>query len=945
PIDLRDNLDALLRAHLHGEQAPATQIQYRSRRGLSMEKGRYRLGAYTPAPGGKTKWLCIDLDGAGHADALADPDEAARRTLEAFRQRGLPAYLERSGGGKGWHVWCFFAEPIYAARARRLALLLAPEDAALQNGETAVPAANRGIEVFPKQTQHRNTGKGLGNLVWLPWWSGAPEGANTFYEIGEGGEFRPTVPSRFETASAETLLRVIPMKEEMENERRAKAGFPVSGRVSHPVSTAPPAAGVAEWKAWRQEALARLALESVYGPWLTGRYSGAGWLECRDPRSGSGDRNPSAGISDGTNEAERGTFHSFIGDCRTQSVFDFLIDTGKASDFREAQRLVAELSGVARPTAPPDAEDRPVEQPVSGEAEQLPLARPVIQVNKRQLEAICRDAVEAIVIWNQADDGSGIPPPYLFSRSGQLVRIVKKSSGPAIEALNENAVYGLLARAANWVKLTNEGRVPCSPVRDAARDMLAFPSPRLPLIESISTIPLFARDGRFIAERGYDCEERLWLDLPRNLRQLAKAHPRGELDRAKRLLLEELLGDFPFVTQADRAHALAAILLPFTRRMIAGPTPLHLIEAPTPGSGKGLLANVVSVIVQGASSEARSFSPQEEEARKMLTAELARGRCVILLDNVSERYKLDSPTLAAVLTAHTWSDRILGRTEMIDLPNLALWMLTANNPNVSMEIARRCVRVRIDPSVPRPWLREGFRHENLVGWATEHRPELVGACLALVQNWIDAGKPGGGKRLGSFEDWSRVLGGILGAAGIEGFLGSLEDLYAEADDDSLMWSEFISAWWETYGPKDIPVGDLARFCVAHDLMTPIVEGVGSVGGPRAGTIRLGKALAQSRDRVFDGLRLVRSERRSHRERMAYRLAPVGPEPPEDKTVPRERESFHGPRGHVATPTLESRPADPVSKSPVASPEPQQTSFLDSVPRLPHPGDLSCGRFE
>ena len=43
---------------------------------------------------------------------------------------------------------------------------------------------------------------------------------------------------------------------------------------------------------------------------------------------------------------------------------------------------------------------------------------------------------------------------------------------------------------------------------------------------------------------------------------------------------------------ADLANAVAAFILRFVRLLIEGPTPLHLIESPTPGSGKGLLADV-----------------------------------------------------------------------------------------------------------------------------------------------------------------------------------------------------------------------------------------------------------------------------------------------------------------------------------------------------------------
>jgi len=60
-------------------------------------------------------------------------------------------------------------------------------------------------------------------------------------------------------------------------------------------------------------------------------------------------------------------------------------------------------------------------------------------------------------------------------------------------------------------------------------------------------------------------------------------------------LLDELLIDFPFADEASRANALALLLLPYVRPLIVGPTPLHLITAPTQGTGKDLLAQLAPI--------------------------------------------------------------------------------------------------------------------------------------------------------------------------------------------------------------------------------------------------------------------------------------------------------------------------------------------------------------
>ena len=123
-----------------------------------------------------------------------------------------------------------------------------------------------------------------------------------------------------------------------------------------------------------------------------------------------------------------------------------------------------------------------------------------------------------------------------------------------------------------------------------------------------------------------------------------------QIAQARALLVDELLVDFPFVKDSDRAHAVAAILLPFLQRIIGGLAPMHLIEAPTQGSGKGLLASLISIVSTGAAPEGRTVPENEDDVRKMITAELITGRPIILLDNLSEKRKLDSSALASVLT-------------------------------------------------------------------------------------------------------------------------------------------------------------------------------------------------------------------------------------------------------------------------------------------------------
>ena len=214
-------------------------------------------------------------------------------------------------------------------------------------------------------------------------------------------------------------------------------------------------------------------------------------------------------------------------------------------------------------------------------------------------------------------------------------------------------------------------------------------------------------------------------------------------------------------------------------------------------------------------------------------------------------------------------------------------MLTGNNPKLSKDIARRSIRIRIDPKVDRAWTRTSFKHDPIMSWAKACRDELVHAALVLVRAWLAAGRPLSGQRLGSFEQWAAVVGGILSVAGVDGFLGNLDELYANADVEGEAWREFTLAWWEQHGARPAYVSDLTDLCEKQDLMLQ-ARGDGSA---RSQQSRLGRALQSARDRVFGDLQVV-VVNQDRNKRTLYALKKLGQEqcptpPPTDEDDERD----------------------------------------------------------
>jgi hypothetical protein len=143
-----------------------------------------------------------------------------------------------------------------------------------------------------------------------------------------------------------------------------------------------------------------------------------------------------------------------------------------------------------------------------------------------------------------------------------------------------------LARAAEWfTRKKIQGvlcEVPAMPPKDVVADMLANPvaAVQLPPVDRIVRAPVFATDGTLQATPGYHPAGRVIVWPPENLRlpKIPTAPTDRDVERAV-ALIDDLIGDFPFLNEADRAAAYALLLLPFVRDMIDGPTPLHLLEA------------------------------------------------------------------------------------------------------------------------------------------------------------------------------------------------------------------------------------------------------------------------------------------------------------------------------------------------------------------------------
>jgi len=543
-----------------------------------------------------------------------------------------------------------------------------------------------------------------------------------------------------------------------------------------------------------------------------------------------------------------------------------VIDVLASLDNLSRARLLARVRGELRGVVSVRELDRLVaEHRRRVRAQTREAARREIQVNQRPVAEVI-DEIRTVVAELNAER------PTLFLRGGQVVTIHKDETGSAvITVVTTDVLHSWLSQRVDFVRATPDGVVWGDISERLLRTVLADPERLgLPPLEAVSELPVFRADGTLITEEGHDADTRVYYCPTPGTRLPPVAKSPGEDDVIAAIkTVEEMLADFPFVDRASWANAFALLLTPIIRHSVPSNVPLALIDAPQAGTGKSLLAEIVSVVATGGVSGITTMPRDDEELRKVIYSMLSRGTQVIIFDNIVRQIR--SGDLASVLTSRTWAGRPLGRTEFVPLPQRATWIATGNNVRVGGDLQRRCYWIRLDAKMARPWTRTKFKHKYLIEYVRAERGKIIAALVTMVRYWHLVGRPAApGERLGNFESWCETVGGVLAACGVDGFLSNTDLMYSKVDQETTEWEAFLLRWYENI-TEPVTVAKLLRTlrdeqenrrdderALIHVLPTEVSEVV--IAGKSNAGIRLGRALTKREGTRFTpfGLYLERT---------------------------------------------------------------------------------------
>jgi hypothetical protein len=410
-----------------------------------------------------------------------------------------------------------------------------------------------------------------------------------------------------------------------------------------------------------------------------------------------------------------------------------------------------------------------------------------------------------------------------FLRDGRLVYTARVDSEGYIPPMDKRDLNGpATIQAANWEKVAakvdhhyhvyktksddkgNSWEVPSYFPDVAAKRAYANIDTSLGLrqLHGVTHTPIIRSDGSVLGEAGYDDRTGL-LYLPDVDVELPDDDHILPAVPAARDRIRAMVSEFSWTGPNDEANYLGLLLTPLLRELCPPPYKLAAIGARERGSGKSLLARIMRDVHGGVFRA--DLPPTEEEMGKSIAGILTQTTApVVQFDNVDKT--LRSAILTALLTSASYSGRLLGSTNSVSMSNDRLWVVTGNNISLGGDLTRRTMAVTIDPGVPNPEERTGFKL-NIPEYVASNRGQILADLLVLIRGWVLAGSPTeAASSSDDYAHWTTTVRGILEHAGIEGrFDGTRLE---SSNEDDVEWAGFLGMAHEVMGEARWTMGDL-----------------------------------------------------------------------------------------------------------------------------------------
>ena len=450
-----------------------------------------------------------------------------------------------------------------------------------------------------------------------------------------------------------------------------------------------------------------------------------------------------------------------------------------------------------------------------------------------------------------------------FQRAGMVVRVVNDPAThqTTIKDLSSPALLRALATVAYWERFDKRmGKFQAIDPPPSYVSVLSSAQTyrHLPALHGIARQPYLRPDGSLMSVPGYDEATGMY-----GVFNADDFVVQDEIEREEAIellsVLDDLLKEFAFATEADRSAAIAAMLTAAIRPSLPQ-APMFHVRAPQISSGKSYLTTLIAAFATPNRTPAASFPKSDEECQKLLLATLVEAPAVVCFDNLVTDL-LPHKTRCRTLTDELVNGRLLGYSRTATVGTRVLFLSSGNNVGPIRDMTRRCITITLDPVCETPASRTFSR--DPVQEVRNSRGEYVSKALAIIRAWIHAGRPMTKCRsLASYGGWSDLVRQTLLWLGLP---DPAESVFANmaVDPDTETLGRLLTVWKRVFGNsptmvRDI-VGKASRHSEDHDRVE-LHEVISDIADER-GEInrrRFGWWIDRHAGRVVDGMRFVQA---------------------------------------------------------------------------------------
>ena len=854
------------------------------------------LGVYPLKQDNTCHFIAADFD--RHNPTDPDPRNDVQAYIDTCQVNEIPCYVLRSKSGNGYHVYIFFQDAVPAWKARKVAFELLREGGVVGDG-VELSTFDR---LFPNQNKH--SGKGLGNLIALPFQGAAGLHGNTLF-LDPENDYQPYPDQWAALRDAETVTEAYldslinewgleqdkaPVKE-WDGNINGSADTPrmnVNG-ILH---------GVPEGN--RDESIFKMACRL--------REKGLSLEEAQIiifnmadgcsppfPRGEAVKKIESAWkYEPGVDVAERSlndTLQWIEDTDDKRDILDGWLDriTGlSAPDIDAVKNAVHKKTGTKKGvlnTVLKEKKARDKKADAKARAEEKSKKRA-----ENNIQEIMYHSTATGVCCHECSKALGTHPEgKIYRFAGDIIKIVDRqpSTVRMVQQIHERGgEYPPITMIGQFTKETlchELEKVAVCQITDIEGEVkdISWPKNILAGIMALTEFhekplvgivghPFIDDNFKPVLTQGYDAATGLYIahDVVPEIDSFSDA------DEALFYIVEEVLRDFPFSTPLDEMAAVSCLLTGMQRKLISGGCPGFGFTAPIQASGKTALAQTINYSLYGRPVAATSYSDDDAEMAKHILGILQEGHSAILFDNIAEGSVVESNELAKVITSDSYSNRLLSKNKTLTVPCSVLWLMTGNNVSVCGDFNTRFIMIELDPKDANPDQRR-FKREDIGVWCEQHRGKILGACMRIIMNGAGYSNPD--LKPTRFPSWDKFV--RLPVHKISGI--DIAEIFQKnklADPKIEGQNNFFEAWFNAFGSAPTTTKQVLNQCLKvsdHEKFSGISEdneladAIKDIfSGPALPSSQsLGKWLKRMKNRFFGDYKLVHAGTGTNREQI------------------------------------------------------------------------------